>query len=228
MISFIIPTLNEERLLPKTLAALTPQVRGGPSEILVVDGGSTDSTLAIAAASPEVRVLGTRSGRGRQLNAGARAARGSLLVFLPSDTILPTGAVDVLDRIDREAYPLAGGFRQRFDRDRFALRGISALHNLRARMTGVCYGDQVPFVRKQLFLQMGGFREDIGMEDVEFGVRLKRRFRPKLLPLSVVTSSRRFDQVGDLRAVIEATRLLACWVFLRRVPKSSSFFEPIR
>jgi rSAM/selenodomain-associated transferase 2 len=228
VVSFVIPTLNEEKLLPRTLAALAPQVRGGSSEILVVDGGSSDATTRVAAALPEVRVLEIRSGRGRQLNAGARAARGSLLVFLPSDTSLPPGSVDVLDEIDRRGVPLAGGFRQRFDRDRLSLRCISTLHNLRARITGVCYGDQVPFIRKDLFHEMGGFSEDIDMEDVEFGTRLKRRFRPRLLPLNVITSSRRFDQLGDVRAVIEATRLLACWVFLRRVPRSSSFFEQVR
>jgi rSAM/selenodomain-associated transferase 2 len=228
VISFVIPTLNEEKALPGTLRALVPQVRVASCEIVLVDGGSTDATLRIAATYPQVKVVESRPGRGRQLNVGARAARGSLLVFLPSDTVLPEGALETLERIDRDGLPRAGGFRQSFDRDRPVLRAVSALHNLRARITGVCYGDQVPFVRKELFFEAGGFREDIDMEDVEFGTRLKRLSRPQLLPLVVTTSARRFDRVGDLRAVIEATRLLVCWVFLRRVPRSRAFFEPIR
>ena len=81
------------------------------------------------------------------MNAGAQAAGGSLLVFLPADTRLPAGALEALSSIDRAGHPLAGGFRQRFDCDRRALRVVSLLHNARARLSGVFYGDQVPFVQ---------------------------------------------------------------------------------
>jgi hypothetical protein len=148
------------------------------------------------------------------------------LVFVPADTIVPEEAIDALDRIDRAAIPEAGGFRQRFDSPRLFLRLISALHNLRAATTGVFYGDQVPFVRRELFLALGGYREGIDMEDVEFGTRLRRRARSEQLPWVVETSSRRFDRHGDLRAVRDATRLLCNWTFLRRIPGSRIYFEP--
>jgi hypothetical protein len=108
------------------------------------------------------------------------------------------------------------------------LRAVSWLHNLRARCTGVCYGDQVPFVRRDLFFSVGGFREDVDMEDVDLGARLRRRVRPVLLDLEVVTSSRRFDQAGDLRATAVAAGLLFSRALARRVPRSKTFFDPVR
>jgi len=105
---------------------------------------------------------------------------------------------------------------------------ISSLHNLRSSITGVFYGDQVPFVRTELFRTLGGFREDAPMEDVEFGTRLRRRVRARALPVVVETSARRFDRYGDLRTVAEAVRLLFCWTCLRRIPRSRIFFEPVR
>ena len=131
------------------------------------------------------------------------------MVFLPADTLLPRGAVRALEEIDRAGMPVAGGFRQRFDRERTVLRIVSVLHNARARLTGAMYGDQVPFVRKDLFLNVGGFREDIDMEDVEFAARLRRRTRPHLLDFIVTTSSRRFDRAGDVRGTLEALVVLA-------------------
>jgi rSAM/selenodomain-associated transferase 2 len=228
MVSLVIPVLDEEKLLPGTLAVLLQQVRTDGVEVIVVDGGSIDSTVEKARGMPAVSLVTSPPGRGRQMNAGAREARGSLLVFLPADTLLPRGAVCTLEEIDRAGMPAAGGFRQRFDRERTILRIVSVLHNARARLTGAMYGDQVPFVRKDLFLGLGGFREDIDMEDVEFAARLKRRTRPHLLDLIVTTSSRRFDRAGDLRATFQAAVLLASWGLFRRVPRSKTFFSPVR
>jgi GT2 family glycosyltransferase len=162
------------------------------------------------------------------MNHGARLATGSLLVFLPADTLLPEGALRTLARIDQGEQPLAGGFRMRFDRPRLALRVIAALHNLRARITGIIYGDQALFVRRELFLRIGGFREDTDIEDIELGVRLRRRARPVLLRHEVTTSSRRFDRAGDLRAVAAAAWILFRFTFFRRVQPSRTFFHPVR
>jgi hypothetical protein len=162
------------------------------------------------------------------MNAGARLATGSLLVFLPADTRLPEGALRRLDAIDRDRVLPAGGFRQRFDSPRRFLRVISRLHNLRAMITGVCYGDQVPFVSRELFEELGGLREDLPMEDVDFGARLARRVRPRLLELYVTTSARRFDRSGDLRGAAIAALLLLVRCLSGRVLPSRTFFEPIR
>ena len=90
------------------------------------------------------------------------------------------------------------------------------------------YGDQVPFVRRELFRALGGFREDIDMEDVEFGGRLRKRTRPRIQRPIATTSSRRFDEAGDLRATIEAARLLASWTLRKRIRGSRIFFDSVR
>lgn len=228
MLSVIIPVFREQRRLPRTLAGLVPAARAIGAELIVVDGGSPDGTREIVRRFPDVALLDAPRGRGVQMNRGALRARGSLLVFLPADTTLPPPALLQLARIDRAGVPSAGGFRLRFDRDRRFLRAVAALSNLRATLTGVIYGDQVPFVRRELFLALGGYREDLDMEDVEFGTRLRRRARPRLQRIAVTTSARRFDRFGDLRATAEAARLLFCRSALRHVPRSRTFFTPVR
>lgn len=228
MISVVVPVWNEVRLLPGFLDRMRPRVRRVGGELIIVDGGSDDGTADLEADCPDTIWLRGERGRGRQMNLGARAARGTLLVFLPADTRPAEGALRHLERIDRRGSPAAGGFHQRFDRDRPLLRVVSRLHNLRARLTGVFYGDQLPFVRRELFERLCGFREDLDMEDVEFATRLRRRVRARMQPFEVVTSSRRFDEAGDVRAVIDAARLLAGWTFARRVGRSRTFFDPVR
>ena len=228
MLSVIMPAYHERKTLPQALGTLVPRAREVGAEVIVVDGGSADGTQAEARRFPEVTLLTSPRGRGIQMNCGARRAAGSLLVFVPADTRLPADALSCLARIDREGRHAAGGFHQEFDQRRPLLRAISALHNLRAALTGVFYGDQVPFVRRDLFLELGGYREGVDMEDVEFGSRLRRRVRPRMLKLRVTTSSRRFDRFGDLRATVEAAGLLFCWVSLCRARRSRTFFTPVR
>jgi rSAM/selenodomain-associated transferase 2 len=228
MVSVVIPVLCERARLPGCLDAVLGQHGSAAIELIVVDGGSDDGTREVVSRRPAVRWIEAQRGRGRQMNVGARAARGSLLVFLPADTLLPDGAVERLRQIDSAGSPEAGGFRQRFDSPRRVLRAVSWLHNMRARCTGVCYGDQVPFVRRELFFAVGGYREEIDMEDVDLGARLRRRVRPRLLGLEATTSSRRFDQAGDLRATAVAAGLLLSRTFARRVPRSRTFFDPVR
>jgi rSAM/selenodomain-associated transferase 2 len=228
VISVIVPVLDEERLLPAFLADTLPRVEACGGELIVVDGGSRDRTAEIASGHDGLRLLECERGRGRQMNRGASVARHPLLLFLPVDTRLEPGAFRHLARIAGSGSPAAGGFRQRFDCPRRFLRLISLLHTLRSSLTGVFYGDQAPFVRRELFHDVGGFREEIDMEDVELGSRLRRRTRPKLQGFTATTSSRRFDRAGDLRATAEAARLLAGWTFRRRIGKSRTFFESVR
>ena len=162
------------------------------------------------------------------MNRGAAEASGSLVVFLPADSVLEPGALRALRAAQRAGHPLAGGLRQRFDRRSALLSVVSGLHNMRAACTGVMYGDQVPFLPRRLFLELGGFREDVDMEDVEFGERLRRRTRPLLLRAHATTSARRFERAGALRATGEAAWILGCRTFLRRVPRSRTFFTPVR
>jgi len=228
MVSIVIPVYREEQRLPGCLGTVAPGARSRGMELIVVDGGSDDGTVDAAHRCGATRVIEAPRGRGSQMNAGAAVSRGSLLAFLPADTSLPDDGLEALATVDQCGLPLAGGFTHRFDRRRRLLGAVSCLHNLRSSLTGIFYGDQVPFVRRRIFLEMGGFRQGVDMEDVEFGARLRRRVRSRRLAPRVVTSARRFDEAGDLRATAEVLYLLFFWTLLRRAPPSRIFFSPVR
>lgn len=176
MISVIVPVLNEEKILRTALAELLRQE--GSFEVIVVDGGSEDGTANAARGTEGVRFMTAGPGRGAQMNAGARAARGAVLLFLHIDTRLPArGLLAVQDAVDR-GVP-AGAFRHRFEDADWRLRLISAGHNLKCRLTRIYYGDHAIFVRRDVFERVGGFPEVPVLEDVIFCQRLRRHVRSR-------------------------------------------------
>lgn len=223
MISIIIPTLNEAQALPATLARVFAQT--GECEIIVVDGGSRDTTHAIAAADARVHLVTAPKGRASQMNAGARPARGEWLLFLHADTLLPDGALTAIAALPDDIQ--AGGFRHRFSGDDWRLRLISWMHNWRCRWTHVFYGDQALFVRRSLFERLGGFPEDYPLEDVLFGERLRRLSRPRLLDLHVVTDARKFTQMGAWKSLGRVALILTCHELRLPIP-ARTFFSDIR
>ena len=206
VISVIMPVYDEAKALPGTLRALLAQ--SGSFEVIVVDGGSSDDTLAIAGAHG-VTVLQAPKGRAAQMNAGAAQARGDMLLFLHADTRLPVGALAHLDALAATRSCDAGAFRHSFDPPSWSLRLVSWLTNLRCRLTRVYYGDQAMFVRADLFRQLGGFPDVTVLEDVIFCEKLRRATRPKLLRACVVTDGRRFLQFGTARMVLRGLVILA-------------------
>ena len=225
MISVIIPVLDEERCLPHTLSCLMRQP--GDYEVIVVDGGSRDRTREIAQADKRVTLLTAARGRGAQMNAGARAARGEWLLFLHADTQLPDGALSRINALENDPSCLAGGFRQRFSGNDWRLGLVSWIDNLRCRMTGVLYGDQALFVRRTLFEDLAGFPEDRVMEDVLFGEKLLRVTRPRLLTPPVVTDARKFIKLGVWRALWMVITIQLRHEFKRPLP-AKDFFANIR
>ena len=206
MISVIMPVLNEQKALPATLNALHQQ--SGEFETIVVDGGSTDRTLEILTLYPWIKVIGAPKGRAQQMNAGACVATGEWLLFLHADTLLPDGALNRL-REWHDAHDIsAGGFWHRFSGDRPSLRLISWIDNLRCRRSRIIYGDQAMFVRRGLFMTLGGFSERATMEDVEFCERLNQVTRPRLVRDPVITSSRKFEQMGIWRSFLRVAVIL--------------------
>jgi rSAM/selenodomain-associated transferase 2 len=207
VITVVIPTLNEQRALPGTLAAVVGQ--GGDAEVIVVDGGSEDGTRRAVEEAAEVcdriRWVEAPRGRARQMNRGAAEAEGEWLLFLHADTVLPDGAHD---RIECQP-PLvqAGCFRHRFSGSRGSLRLLSWFHNRRFTVTRVIYGDQAMFVRRNLFRRLGGF-PDRDMEDIAFSLALRRVTRPVMVPETVVTESRKFEAMGPWRATARTIVLL--------------------
>ncbi len=225
MISVIIPTYNEEKVLPRNLGALLEQP--GDYEVIVVDGGSTDRTAEIAATRPQVHWLTAPKGRASQMNAGARVARGEWLLFLHADTLLPPDALLRLNRMEKDADCLAGGFRHRFADADWRLRLISWLDNLRCRQTRIIFGDQALFVRRCLFECLGGFPDQSILEDVRFCETLVRVTRPLILREHVVTDARKFLARGVWRSLAQVVAILTSVGLGRSVPHAE-FFDDVR
>lgn len=204
-LSIVIPALNEEAALPDTLSAAR---RACPStEIIVVDGGSTDATCAIAEREGCV-ILQAKRGRGRQQNAGAAASSGDTLLFLHADTLLPMGAEEAIRAVLTDSRTLGGNFRLAFSPPSLLNNAFAAVYNLRSRRARHYYGDSCLWIRRAVLDEMGGFREGMLMEDWEFVQRLEARCRRTgvqrtvCLPLTVTTSARRFSGKRRWRYVL--------------------------
>lgn len=202
-ISVIIPTLNEETSLPRTLACLSASAL---NEIIIVDGGSTDGTLSLAqefcARTANARLITAPRGRARQMNEGAKVSQGETLLFLHADTQLPTQAGRVIESALAKHTAVGGRFNVRFDSPSAWGRVISSFMNHRSRLTGIATGDQALFVRRHVFELLGGFSEIPLMEDIEFSGRLQQAGRTVALRDTVVTSFRRWDTQGPLRTIL--------------------------
>jgi rSAM/selenodomain-associated transferase 2 len=237
-VSIVIPTVNEEAALPRTLAHL----RGldpAPDEVVVVDGGSTDRTVAIAE-SWGVRVLHTPlRRRSVQLHAGAEAARGELLCFLHADTWLPPDGLAIVRRTLHDPRVAAGGFVSLMSGPR-GTRWATSFHNfiktyygpLLFRPVGffvrglrLLFGDQVIFCRRAQYLRVGGFSDEAVMEEAGLCERLSRCGRIVQVKRTVVSSDRRVQRWGFVRA--HATYLgIALWWGLRLGPDRWRRFYP--
>jgi rSAM/selenodomain-associated transferase 2 len=196
-LSVVVPALNEEAGIARTLGRLA-EMRARGVEVVVVDGGSTDDTLAAAAPLAD-RCLAAERGRALQMNAGAAEARGELLLFLHADTLLPPDADLRVEAALRNAG--WGRFDVRLDGRGAVLRAVEIGMNLRSRLTGIATGDQAIFTRREWFTEAGGFPPIPLMEDVALSERLRARGRPACLRPPVVTSARRWRERGALRTV---------------------------
>jgi rSAM/selenodomain-associated transferase 2 len=210
MLTIVIPVLNEAARLPETLAQLAG-MRARGVEVIVVDGGSTDDSVAVAHATG-VRTLGAQTGRARQMNAGAAAATGDALLFLHADTTLPPGAdTIVLDALGRTSHAW-GRFDVMIEGRPWVLRVVAAMMNLRSRLTGIATGDQAMFVTRRAFDTVGGFPEQPLMEDIELSRRLLELSSPACLRHKVCTSGRRWETRGVWRTIALMWRLrFAYW-----------------
>jgi rSAM/selenodomain-associated transferase 2/rSAM/selenodomain-associated transferase 1 len=199
-LSIVIPALNEEERIGRTLArCLETETR---PELIVVDGGSRDRTAALAEEAG-ARVLFSRPGRGPQLNRGAGAAAGDILLFLHADTRVPSGYDRLIRSVLRDPSVVGGYFRLGFSRNSPLLRYKQGSIDLRTRVFRMPYGDQALFVRASVFSLAGGFPDIPIMEDVELVLRLRRLGKLAYVRESrVVTSARRFARLGTLRATL--------------------------
>ncbi|MEQ9463880.1 MAG: TIGR04283 family arsenosugar biosynthesis glycosyltransferase [Haliea sp.] len=197
-LSFVIPVLNEVERIGPLLAQLA---RDFPAaQRIVVDGGSTDGTVAAAMPGCTQLLLG-EAGRSAQMNLGGHAASGDYLLFLHADT-RPRFAAAELEK-ELAAKPRWGFFRLRLDGRRVVFRLLERGITLRSRVSGIGTGDQLLFLQRELFQGCGGFAAIPLMEDVELCRRLRRGSRPRVPGLAVETSSRRWEERGVLRTVLQ-------------------------
>jgi rSAM/selenodomain-associated transferase 2/rSAM/selenodomain-associated transferase 1 len=197
-LSIIVPVLNESAGIEAQLKSLQDLRRRG-AELIVVDGGSDDDTVARTAPLAD-RVVVVARGRARQMNAGAGEARGEVLLFLHADTRLPPDADASIARA------IAGGIRWgrfdlRIDGRHALLPMVAWLMNWRSRLTGIATGDQAIFVDRAAFVAAGGYSEQPLMEDIALSAKLRRHSRPACLPGPAVTSGRRWDEGGFWKTV---------------------------
>lgn len=223
MISIIIPVLNEERALPATLQQVFSQA--GEFEVIVVDGGSTDNTLAIVSQDSRLQLVSAATGRASQMNAGAQQASGDWLLFLHADTLLPKDAILSIEQLSSEIQ--AGGFKHRFSGDAWSLRLISWLHNFRCRWTRIFYGDQAMFVRRKMFTELGMFPNEPILEDLLFSEQLVKVTRPVILDSYVITESRKFEQTGIWLSFWRVLLILASHGLHLPIP-AKKFFANVR
>ncbi|MEA5602976.1 TIGR04283 family arsenosugar biosynthesis glycosyltransferase [Nostoc sp. UHCC 0252] len=197
-ISIIIPTLNEAKNIKEAIATTQPSTN---IEVIVVDGGSQDDTVAIAQ-SLGVKVISSSPGRAVQMNAGAVAASGEILLFLHADTRLPIGFDEMVRTALQQSGIVAGAFKLRIDASLLSLRWVELGVNLRSQFCQMPYGDQAIFLTKTVFQQIGGFPELPIMEDFELMHRLKGIGRIVIIPTPVLTSARRWLQKGVFKTTL--------------------------
>lgn len=199
-LSIIIPILNEATQMPELFAHLLPYQRVG-CEIIFADGGSDDGSVMLAKVAG-YSVVSARRGRALQMNAGAEAATGEVLLFLHADTRLPQGALHHIEAAFVSGKHDWGRFDVCIAGRPFMLRVISRMMNWRSRLTGIATGDQAMFVRRVAFRQLQGFPEQPLMEDIELSKRLKSLSRPACITQCVTTSGRRWETRGVWRTIL--------------------------
>ena len=207
-ISVIIPALNEEKSISATIKSIMPL---RPHEVIVVDGGSTDRTIAVCR-ELGIRVLFSPRGRATQMNLGARQATGEVLLFIHADTQLPSSALDDIGLALADAQIVGGRFDVRLEGKHWMLKLIGAMISLRSRISRVATGDQGIFVRRDVFAELGGYPDLPLMEDIALSRALKRRGRLACLRSRVVTSARRWEAEGIWRTIFKMWALKSLYL----------------
>jgi rSAM/selenodomain-associated transferase 2 len=191
-VSIIVPTLNEAQGLRDTLTQIQQLC---PHELVVSDGGSDDNTLKIAKKFTEHVVSGP-AGRALQMNAGAQIATGDIFIFLHADSRIEPASYEKMLHSLKSSEKIGGAFSLCIDSDKWSLRLITRLANLRSKFFGMAYGDQAFFVKNSTFQQMNGFAEFPICEDIDFFKRLRKLGPVILLKEKSLTSPRRWIKEG--------------------------------
>lgn len=212
-ISIIIPVLNEAKILEQTLSRLHSEL--GHHELIIVDGGSTDGSTHIA--EKYGKVITSERGRSKQLNAGAAAASGNILIFLHADIWLEPGALAAVETALSSGY-VGGGFRQKIDGKNMLYRAIEIAGNIRGKYLRVFYGDSGIFLSRADFEQIGGFPETPILEEMEFSKALRQLGKTTLVIPHIHISARRWETKGIIRTTAN-NWLITLLYFLKFSPE---------
>ncbi len=205
-ISIIVPVLNDAESL-RLQQPFFDAARTRGHEVIVVDGGSCDRSLDLAS-TIGAQVVSSERGRAPQMNAGAEAAGGQLLLFLHADTRIDVQALEQLwAERERRGDSLWGRFDVRLNGEHWLYRVIETMMNLRSRFTAIATGDQAMFVSRALFERVGGFPRIALMEDVALSKQLRKLAPPLCLKARALTSTRRWDENGIIATVLLMWRL---------------------
>ena len=225
-LSIIMPVLNEETILEHQLLHLKKLCEQYECELLIVDGGSQDQTVAIA--EKYGHVIRAARGRAAQMNAGAATANGEALLFLHADTQLPPDAFRAIERALQAPDVVGGAFQICFNCDQWSYRLVASVTNLRSRLRKSFTGDQAYFIRASSFRAIGGYPEQPLMEDLEIVVRLKAIGNFVLLPQYVITSARRHTRLGLLPSVLFMWYLRVLYTFGTSPARLQRMYRDIR
>ena len=218
-VAIIIPTLNEANHLESCLESVRKQ--SAVTEIIVVDGGSDDDTCRIAE-ELGVPVIRTVRGRGVQVAAGIEKSTADVCLIVHADCRLSNGTpAEIIRRLKARSNAPGGAVGMRFDVDTPKMRILSLFNNWRARLTGLSFGDQGQFVRREALSRIGGYPVIPIMEDVELAVRMKTAGPLLYLNRGITVSGRRWTRTGFNTNVMLVFRLLLNYLFDRRWRKEN-------
>ena len=209
--SIIVPVLHEAPGINDLIGHLRELELAEESELIVVDGSEKEDTRR-AITEGKVQCITSLPGRAIQMNAGASVAAGDILIFLHADTRLPNDALRRIGRVMEDKGILGGAFDLGIDSPRWIYRSIAAIASFRSRLTRIPYGDQAIFIRRDIFLRLGGYPEIPIMEDVAFMRRIRQEGgRIHIIPRCVTTSPRRWEQEGVLHTTLRNWLLLLAY-----------------
>ncbi|NES86439.1 MAG: glycosyltransferase family 2 protein [Moorea sp. SIO2B7] len=198
-ITIIIPVLNEAKIIQETLLRLK---NDADVEIIVVDGGSQDNTVSLAKALGVKVICASAVGRANQMNMGAAAATGDILLFLHGDTCLPKDYHTLVCEALSQPETVAGAFELNIDSKERSLRFVEKMVNWRSHFFSLPYGDQAIFLKAYVFEEIGGFPNLPIMEDFDLIQRLKKRGKITIVPTPVITSGRRWQKLGVFKTTL--------------------------
>lgn len=195
-ISVIIPVINEEKMLLKTIPILQ---RYSGLEFIFVDGGSQDNSVSLIRKGGFICLSSPLLRRSYQMNLGAKFATKDILLFLHGDTILPDNFPQIISNLTNQKFFIAGAFLLKIDSHKFVFRLLEILIKMRSHLLCLPYGDQGIFLKKKTFEEIGGFADLAIMEDFELVKRLNKQGKIYIASEAVTTSARRWQKLGIIK-----------------------------